>query len=302
MRPYLLFVSGAAGTAGIAYGVQDSTPLWLVVLVGLGCFLGYGFGQALTDCTQVDTDSISAPYRPLSKGEIKVGDVAVVSVLGLTLISVFFIIGSRWNLLLGGGAIAGLASYTYFKRRWWFAGPLWNSWIVALLPWIGYVAMRGSIAEAVVDFGLWVLSGATAVAYASFVVIGYLKDIRADRATGYRTFPVVFGWRPTVVLGDVLQLLAAAAFGYLCMSGPWQAWIAWGIGTLLAIRGQLSLPRRSDAKEEEAAEGIAATVQSFVWWNLAVVLHVLPDVWWFCVVYALAFELTLRNRPSASQI
>ena len=34
---------------------------------------------------------------------------------------------------------------------------------------------------------------ATFFGYANFVLAGYFKDIEADRATGYRTFPVVFG-------------------------------------------------------------------------------------------------------------
>jgi len=37
--------------------------------------------------------------------------------------------------------------------------------------------------------------------YANFVVMGYFKDISADRATGYRTFPVTFGWRAAAICG-----------------------------------------------------------------------------------------------------
>ena len=68
MRPYLFFVSGIAGATGIAMAKEPGTPLWKMVLAFIPFFLGYGFGQALTDCFQTDTDKLSAPYRPLSKG------------------------------------------------------------------------------------------------------------------------------------------------------------------------------------------------------------------------------------------
>ena len=46
------------------------------------CF-SYGFGQALTDCFQRDTDRLSAPYRPLVRGRISVAQVLLVSLAGL---------------------------------------------------------------------------------------------------------------------------------------------------------------------------------------------------------------------------
>ena len=50
MRPYLLFVSGVAGAAGIAMG-KGTNPAPVHAITGfILFFLGYGFGQALTDC------------------------------------------------------------------------------------------------------------------------------------------------------------------------------------------------------------------------------------------------------------
>jgi len=61
MRPYLLFVSGAAGLVGLSF-VPGGASL-RVVLAFSALFLSYGLGQALTDCFQTDTDALSAPYR-----------------------------------------------------------------------------------------------------------------------------------------------------------------------------------------------------------------------------------------------
>ena len=81
MRPYLLFVSGFTGLLGMALG----SPLaaWPALALGAAFFLSYGFGQALTDCFQTDTDALSSPYRPLVRGEIARRDVLGVSLAGL---------------------------------------------------------------------------------------------------------------------------------------------------------------------------------------------------------------------------
>ena len=82
LRPYLLFVSGAAGLAGMAIVPVETIRLPVFLMAFIPFFLGYGFGQALTDCFQVDTDSISAPYRPLSKKEISPRSLGTVSLAG----------------------------------------------------------------------------------------------------------------------------------------------------------------------------------------------------------------------------
>ena len=85
MRPYLLFVSGAAGLSGLAAGLVKfpETPMLHLYLAFPAFFLAYGFGQALTDCFQMDTDRLSAPERPLSKGLISPRHVLFTSVVGL---------------------------------------------------------------------------------------------------------------------------------------------------------------------------------------------------------------------------
>jgi len=66
MRPYLMFVSGATTIVGMSFATE--LGITKAILIFIAGFLSYGFGQALTDCFQIDTDSISSPYRPLTQG------------------------------------------------------------------------------------------------------------------------------------------------------------------------------------------------------------------------------------------
>src|SRR5829696_2734779 len=121
MRPYLLYISGIAGLSGMAMGTNAGTSLWKM-LAFIPFFLGYGFGQALTDCFQTDTDKLSAPYRPLSRGVISIRAVLIVSAIGL-LASGFLFYSFHpvcfWLTLL---AVFGLSTYSYVKKHFGIAG------------------------------------------------------------------------------------------------------------------------------------------------------------------------------------
>ena len=108
MRPYLLFVSGVTGICGMSY--IDELSLSKSILIFLASFLSYGFGQALTDCFQTDTDSISSPYRPLTQGRISKTQVLIVSIIGLVLCISVFTFYNPVNLLLGILSGVGLSN------------------------------------------------------------------------------------------------------------------------------------------------------------------------------------------------
>src|ERR1039457_3497306 len=109
MRPYLLFVSGAAGLVGVALSPGHTLVHQLVAFAPL--FFAYGLGQAVTDTFQTDTDSISAPYRPLVRGDISIRSVRWLSIFGLVISAGLLCLMSAWVLLPASLAVAGLLVY-----------------------------------------------------------------------------------------------------------------------------------------------------------------------------------------------
>lgn len=300
MRPYLLFVSGAAGASGMAMAQPETWPLWKLGLAFLPFFLGYGFGQALTDCFQVDTDKLSSPYRPLSQGIVSVRAVLYCSIVGLMGCGLILWSFHPFSFLLSLLAVAGLATYSHIKKKYWYGGPLHNAWIVTLLPIMGYFAaselnVRSFPGEA------YRLLGLTFFSYANFVLIGYLKDIEADRATHYRTFPVVFGWRKTVLLGDAWGLLVL----YLYWVQPPQhlyAIVAGVLASLVCISGQVYAHLSKQEDEKAALFPIVSTVRAFILFNLAICLQFQPHWLLAAVIYYVWFEIFLYRRPSKYQV
>jgi 4-hydroxybenzoate polyprenyltransferase len=310
MRPYLLFISGAAGLVGMSL-IEDPVP-WKMVLGFIPFFLSYGLGQALTDVFQTDTDSISSKYRPMVRKEILKRDVFLVSIGGLLLGVLILGFINPYLFIPGIIAVIGLATYTSFKRRWW-GGPPWNSWIVATLVLDGIMIDKhfNPILE-VSNFtrpALMMLISMAAVffAYANFVVTGYFKDISADRATGYETFQVKFGWKAGAIYGDILSVLAAAsviAVGFLDGIGNsitrWIWTIPFLLGLAVNLRAQIGIHRIRD--ESKTHGPILNVVRAFLFYCYAIILISHPIMIILVLPFHIGFEFIILRRPEKNQI
>ncbi len=306
MRPYLIFVSGASGLVGMAYITQ---PVFSRLVLGfIPLFFSYGLGQALTDCFQMDTDAFSSPYRPLIQGVISRGQVLAVSLAGLGIGLFILTVLNNEILFLGILAVSGLLTYTRLKRTFW-GGPPWNAWIVALLPLMGRLVEQDMTLGRLLSqrnpslrsFFFAVL--AVFFGYANFVLMGYFKDISADRATGYRTFPVVFGWRAAALASDSLALAAAVATA-LSMSSLANSSLFGGpifiVALLVNLKAQVEIHRVRN--ESLAHRPITSVVRSFILYCSAIALSLKPEWLLFLAIFYLWFEVALSLRPEKRQV
>jgi geranylgeranylglycerol-phosphate geranylgeranyltransferase len=305
MRPYLLFLSGITGVAGVAMAT-DVRPA-RATLIAVVSFLSYGFGQALTDTFQIDTDRISSPYRPLVRGTVSRAQVMAVSLAGLLLCVGVFAVLHPLNALLGVLAGAGLTTYTFLKRRWW-GGPWYNAWIVAVLFVMGYLAGKNPDNDLPSDAFPWTLF-AVFFLYSTYVLAGYFKDITADAKTGYITLPVRFG---RGVSRTISHVLATSGLIFLILAFlragdgnerffqnvlPWSFLIA-ALGT--GVAAQLSL--RTVRRDEAAFRAIALVVHAYILGLSAVCASAHPSWTGILALAYAAFVLTLNARPSEGQI
>jgi len=306
MRPYLLFISGSAGLVGLAF--IEGPQIVRVILAFIPLFLSYGLGQALTDCFQTDTDAISAPYRPLVKGIISRKQVLSVSLVGLAVGVLIMVYLNPKILIFGILSVIGLLTYTLFKRTWW-GGPPWNSWIVALLPIMGRLVDREYILRDIFSFGdsyslaFFLAIMAIFFGYANFVVMGYFKDISADRSTGYQTFPVVFGWQPAAIYSDLTAMAVALLTGcVLFLSGnPNILGIAiFVIAVAINLYAQIRIHRIRD--ESKTHGPIGDVVRAFILYCMAIILTLKLNWLIFIAVFYILFELILKLRPERSQV
>ncbi len=305
MRPYLFCVSALAGLAGMS--LAGATAPWRAAAAIAAFALSYGFGQALTDCFQRDTDRLSAGYRPLVRGTISAGSVMAVSLSGLAAAGAILTWLNPWNLAASAAAVGALLAYTPLKRRWW-AGPAANACIVALLPVMGWLVGAGDRPlMPAPPVALLAVAAMSFAAYANFVLAGYLKDIDADRLAGYRTLPVVFGWGRTAAVSD---LLAVAAVG----AGAWGVWLLarggtrWLLpaGVVLLLAGGLSafaqVTLHRTRRQDRAYRPILGVARVFLLLHVAVVTLAGPPWSAPAIALYLSFELLAARRPERSQV
>jgi len=305
MRPYLLFVSAITGIAGMA-ATTTVNPLPLITTF-VAAFFAYGFGQALTDCFQTDTDAISAPYRPLAAGVVSRKSILFMSLTGMTLCAAAFAVRNPWNIALGAGAAIGLATYTPFKRRWW-GGPWYNAWIVVVLCAMSFFAVRQGSQTTIPGWFLPLL-GTVFFGYANFVLAGYFKDIAADSATGYETLPVVFGRRIASYASDGLAIAFILAAAWTVeraaevnpfRPGHLLALLFAVPGLVNVIVGQILLHRNQT--DELAYKPIALVVKAYVLLLSAIATFLRPEWTPLLVVHYGVFLEVLDRRPEVTQI
>lgn len=306
MRPYLMFVSGITGIAGMSFSAE--LDIAAAALIFPAAFLSYGFGQALTDCFQIDTDSISSPYRPLTKGVVNRNYFLLISLVGLFLCITVFAFYNPLNIGFGILAGTGLATYTYFKRKWW-SGPFYNSWIVLLLFIMSYFAASGISA---INFSNIIFDAAAVTVffgYANFVLTGYFKDIEADRSTAYNTLPVVFGRKISAIVSNVIGLIICITvlvtlFTTVFASFPpqtiFEALIFISAGIYSVIITQFNLA--SVKSDSEAHKAIVPCLHSYILLLSGLTILNKPD--WFLplIFFYLLYLLTMKTRPVKGQI
>ena len=300
-----MFVSGITGAAGMSF-IESISP-GRALLLFLASFLSYGFGQALTDCFQTDTDSLSSPYRPLVRGLITTKQLASVSISGLFLCVFVFSISNPVNLLLGMLGATGLATYTAFKRRWW-SGPFYNAWIVVVLFLMANNAILHSFSLER-DYAFFAAIAAVLFGYANFVLGGYFKDIEADRATGYNTMPVVWGRRMSALVSDVLAVIASGAtvgalagmvggdIGILPLA---TIMLCLGGGVTASIMAQIRL--HGVTRDAGAHAAIVPLVHAYVLLLSAIVCAQKPAWAIPLAIHYVLFVAIMRSRPEQSQI
>ncbi|WP_419418567.1 UbiA family prenyltransferase [Legionella sp. D16C41] len=297
MRPYLLFISGITGLLGMAQAQAPFSPTFIVLFVIF--FFSYGVGQALTDCYQIDTDSLSSPYRPLVTGQLNKESVFLISLSFLTLASAILAVENYYNIFVASLATVGLMTYTFFKRRFW-GGPLYNGWIVAALYVLAFQSFKPLNWQ---DTQVILTLFTVLFAYAHFVLVGYFKDIEADRKTAYYTLPVVYGRKVSCHISTLLTTAALScswlllhleqSINYISLLIFLISLSTYGIGQILLYQNKT---------DETAYKPILFSVHAYLLLISSLILQLRPDWLLFMLIYYGFFIFSLRYRPCKAQI
>ncbi len=160
----------------------------------------------------------------------------------------------------------------------------------------------GGLAEALADGAVRTAMASSFGTYAVFVLLGYLKDVEADRATRYNTVAVRFGRRAAVVWSASFAALGLAASGWLVQPRlTVSAGIAlWSVGAVMLV-GAHVLAWRS-MTDNDAWPGIQTSVHGFVAVHLGEAAAIEPR--WTLMAWILfgASIVAMFRRPVLRQV
>jgi 4-hydroxybenzoate polyprenyltransferase len=296
IRPYLAFGAGLSALAGMAVAKAVNPDFSNQILAFITLLLSYGFGMALEDCFQMDTDKESGSGRPLSKGIIPVRSVMMASISGLLACAVVLYYLNPMSLFLSVLFFVGIYTYSFMKKRGGIRGVLHNSITLSLFPVIGYFTALPH-QEYTIHQNLWIVVAIVFLSYSNFSIMGHLKDIEADTKTGYQTFAVKYGWNPTVMMGSVFATLVLVTF-WVTYSGELYELIFGLIASCLLVYAQYSSLADKKHSERNAVVVTSYLLRAFVLMCAAIAMRFHPEWLVKLIILYTAFELSLYIRPS----
>jgi 4-hydroxybenzoate polyprenyltransferase len=134
-------------------------------------------------------------------------------------------------------------------------------------------------------------------------LLGYLKDVGADRATGYETVAVRFGRKPAVVL-SAAHWLAGAACSALLLS---ETTSITDLGAMLALAGALLIGAAHvriwpKTRDDEAHPSLVWVVVGYVALHFGEAVAFRPALALPSIALLGLLGLALRARPERSQL
>lgn len=199
VRWHNLLIAGGGVLAGgwIALG-RVAFPAALLLAAFSGLALGAA-GNALNDLLDVPADRRNRPDRPLAAGRLAprtaLALIVAAALLGLTVAAAV-----SWALLLAGAAaLAVMAAYSPFLKRYGAPGNVAVALVAGLPLWYGALAV-GQPALGVVPWAL--------AAWLHLVreIVKDVQDEPGDRLVGRRTLPIALGRRRAEVTAGILAL------------------------------------------------------------------------------------------------
>ena len=258
----------SVATAGLL--LRDVPPFDNLITAAFGAAFICGFGNAINDSLDHETDRINRPERPIPSGRLSVMQGYISAVLHLVAGLALAGLVNVTCLLIAASASLLLLGYALFGKRLPFIANLWVAGVSALS--FVYAAAVGQNWE-------WsqirlVMLGAVFVFlfHLGREIIKDMEDLAGDMASGARTLPIVFGVRTSTtavavifVLLMIAMLLAYVVLGlsiwYLVCS------VVLIIIPLIDILRQLA--RSSDEKELHRVQAMLKALMPF---GLAVLL------------------------------
>ena len=204
IRPTVVIMGLTNGLVGVMYAQLSVNNLFyafiaLLTIAAIAAF-SYGYNQ-LTD---LDEDRINAPHRPLVTGELSVKECKIFLTGLLMLSTIPLLLTGRFialAIMLAGPVFSGV-TYSLWRVKSTIIKPFFVAFGWSFVPLIAYSTVMNEVSLIFVFFIPFFL-----ILMFLTTTMGDLRDVAGDIENNVRSFPVVFGVRPTIINLQIYTVL-----------------------------------------------------------------------------------------------
>ena len=204
-RPYTVIWCGLVSLAGSCFAYGDFPPLRTALLVLFIPMMGWVAGLYLSDFLDRELDKIQKPHRPIPSGRVRPGEALMVgAVLAFTgfILSFFLTLN---NVLLVFVVAVLVFTYAKVSKSRGIFGNL-NRGVVIVVAYVFGVFSADQSLQTLQVF-LWFLIPLFFLHDTTSNLVGAIRDREGDKKGGYRTIPVRYGVKVSLVITLFLSVL-----------------------------------------------------------------------------------------------
>lgn len=204
-RPYTVIWCGLVSLAGSCLTFGDIPTLKIATLALFIPMMGWTAGLYLSDYLDRKLDSIQKPHRPIPSGKIKPNEALIAG-------AIFAIVGFFLSFLLNLNniilvfVVALLVfSYTKLSKSHGIIGNV-NRGFVTVAAYLFGVFSTGQSIQSIPIY-IWLFPLVFFIHDTNSNLVGAIRDMGGDKRGGYKTIPVKYGVKKSMIISLVLSII-----------------------------------------------------------------------------------------------
>jgi len=212
-RLYTVIWSGLVSLTGACIAYQDLPPTNIALLALFIPMMGWTAALYLSDYLDGKLDAIEKPHRPIPSGRIKplealvIGAIFAIAGLGLSFLL------SIYNIILVFVVALLVFGYAKFFKSHGIFGNINRGLPTVAAYLFGVFSINPSI-ESLPNY-IWLISLVFLFHDTNSNLVGAIRDMEGDKKGGYRTVPVKYGLKTSIIVSFILTVMWLSLTLYL---------------------------------------------------------------------------------------
>ena len=204
-RLYTVIWCGLVSLAGSCIAYQDLPPLKNAILVLFIPMMGWIAGLYLADFLDRKLDTIEKPHRPIPSGRIHPYEALVIGSMFAVTGLIFSYLLNIYNLVL----VFVTAFLVLYYAKITKSRGIWGNINRGLITVVAYLYGVFSTNQTIQTYPnyVWLLCFVFFIHDTNSNLVGAIRDMEGDKKGGYKTIPVKYGLKISILLSIILTII-----------------------------------------------------------------------------------------------